>query len=65
MIEDILDREAWLSDHTAQLVINELVGYGVPLLEGAALVGFAVMLQNRLSDAGLEPPLFDPPGDED
>jgi hypothetical protein len=37
-IQDILDRDDQLTDHHAHRLVSELVRYGVPPIEAAALV---------------------------
>lgn len=48
LIEDILVRDRFLTDHTATMLGAALVFYGVPRVEALALVRFVLNLQQDL-----------------
>ena len=49
-VQDILDRDNQLSDHHAHRLVSELVRYGVPPAEAAALVARITTLEAELRE---------------
>lgn len=54
-IQDILDRDDELTDHTAHRLVSVLVRYGVPPAEAAALVGRITVVEAELRTANQFP----------